>query len=305
MNKKIINVLMILLIFFCETAYARTIAFLRNDNEIWIYEEKDKKEQYICRGYDPRINPEGTYIAFTYKKETGSRYIAIVHIKGKSITLLESIPGNNNYGPQWSFNGDTLAFSFWGKPAHNFFWNIGIFSPFENAPFFILKKEGTDSLYSPTWSTQKDTVICHDMYNVYEIDMHGTITKKIPYAQLGGTDGISSATHFILSKNGEYLIFDAEVQEFIGLPEPSSGIHVYDVKTKSTRCITSAKICALNPYWYSDSSIVFEGFTQNDIKHREGTDRYKINRRIYRIDITGKNLKVLIENAREPSVSNR
>ena len=96
-----------------------------------------------------------------------------------------------------------------------------------------------------------------------------------------------------------------ENERIKGLPEPPIAIFIHNLLTGKTTRVTPAGICALRPCWASDNKIIFEGFTENDIKGHQGKYEYEIdiNRAIYSVDIDGKNLKKLIENGWQPSFS--
>jgi Tol biopolymer transport system component len=299
----IIIILTCILILNSSNLNAQTIAFQRSvegGDEIWIADKNGENLQLICKGMDPDISPDGKYIAFT-----ASNGIGYVNIKTKEIHIFKSIRADRSFGPKWSPNSDMIAFMCLIRPYP---WGIGVVD-LEDTYFHILT-EGSNirNVWAPTWDLEGKYVLCRGDGNILKIDLNGNIISKIPYKNIDLTYGIANGTRLSLSSDGNYLLFDAMVENetINGLHEPPITIFIHNLLTGKTTRVTPAGICALRPCWVSDSKIIFEGFIKDDITGHQGKYEYEIDidRAIYSIDIDGKNLKKLIENGWQPSFSN-
>ena len=295
----IIIVVSCILILNSSSLNAQTIAFQRNDNEIWIANKNGGNPQFICNGMYPDISPNGKYIAFT-----AGNGIGYVNIESKEIHIFKSIRAYRSFGPKWSPNSNMIAFMCLIRPYP---WGIGVVD-LEDTYFHILT-EGSNirNVWAPAWGLEGKHVLCRGDGNILKIDLNGNIISKIPYKNIDLSYGIANSNRLSLSSDGNYLLFDAMVQNesIKGLPEPPISIFIHNLLTGKTTRVTPAGICALRPCWASDNKIIFEGFTEDDIRGHQGEYEYEIDidRVIYSIDIDGNNLKKLIENAWQPSFS--
>ena len=294
--------LFLLLIFSYHQAQAQTIAFQRGDG-IWISDINGQDQRFICKGYDPDISPDGKYIAFTQYEYFGkfynlNRHIAIYEIESRKVTILKSIPSNNNFGPTWSPTGDKIAFS----SFINNIWGIGIINR-NNTEYHSLTETLAVHTYSPTWTSQGRYIVSHGDGNIYTLDVNGGTIGKTPYKKIVRNYGVSSVTAFTFSQDKKYFLFDADVigESMRGLHEPPGAIFVHNTSSGITNRVTPGGICGLYPSWYSNGKIIFSGFKENDIPQTAGSSG--IATRIYTIDITGNGIKALIENASDPSIS--
>ncbi len=295
----IIITLSCILILNSSNLNAQTIAFQRSDNEIWIADKNGDNLQFVCKGRDPDISPNGKYIAFTAGNGLG-----YVNIKSKEIQIFKSIQAYRSFGPKWSPNSNMIAFMCLSIPHP---WGIGIVD-LEDTYFHILNEDGsTEYARRPSWDLEGRYILCHGDGNILKIDLNGNIISKIPYNNIFSSYGIANGTRLSLSSDGNYLLFDAMVENetLKGLHEPPIAIFIHNLLTGKTTRVTPAGIGALRPCWMSDNKIIFEGFTEDDIRGHQGKYEYEIdiNRGIYSIDIDGNNMKKLIENGSEPSFS--
>lgn len=285
----------------CQTAGARTIAFQR-DGGIWISDMAGQNQQFLCRGYDPEISPDGRHVAFTHYEHVGpsigpNRYIALCDIASKETRVLTSIPGHNHFGPAWSPRGDMIAFSSYLNTA----WGVGVVQQTDTG--YRLLTEGVKSqVYAPTWTYPGDHILCHGDGYLFTLDAGGGIVRRVPYREIVGDYGVTSATAFALSRDGKYLLFDADVpgESMEGLHEPPGAVFVHNVSSGETTRLTPPGICGFYPSWYADGRVLFSGFRATDI-HQGGSAG--ITPRVYTVDMSGDNLKALIERASDPSVS--
>ncbi len=298
----IIITLLCVLILNSSGLNAQTIAFQRSGDdgdEIWIADKNGDNLQFVCKGMDPDISPDGKYIAFNAGNGLG-----YVNIKSKEIHIFKSIRAYRSFGPKWSPNSSMIAFMCLVRPYP---WGIGIVD-LEDTYFHILTAgSNIKDIWAPAWDPEGKYVLCRGDGNILKIDLNGNIINKIPYKNIDLSYGIANGTRLSLSGDGNYLLFDAmiENEKIKGLPEPPIAIFIHNLLTGKTTRVTPAGICALRPCWMSDNKIIFEGFTEGDIRGHQGKYEYEIDidRAIYSIDIDGNNMKKLILNAWRPSFS--
>ena len=96
---------------------AQSIVFQRG-NEIWIADKNGDNLQFVCKGGDPDISPNGKYIAFTAGNGLG-----YVNINTKEIHIFKSIRAYRSYGPKWAPNSNMIAFMCLSMPHP---WGIGV-----------------------------------------------------------------------------------------------------------------------------------------------------------------------------------
>jgi Tol biopolymer transport system component len=298
-NYFIISALIYLIfIFDIHCGIGQTIVFQRG-NKIWIADENGTNQRLICEGRDPDISSDGRYIAFAANKS-----LCYINIESKEIHTFKSIPECSILRPRWSQNNKMIAFNCLCLPCG---WGIGVVD-FEDTHFKILTKDtATVDFWGPTWDKEGKNILCHGNSNIFKIDLDGGIITKAPYSNIALSYGISSETRFSLSHDGNYLLFEADIDDdyIEGLPEPPVAIFIHNVLSGETTRVTPAGICTLHPCWMSGNKIIFEGFTKDDIKGHQGKSDYEIDikRSIYCIDIDGKNLTKIIENGSDPSFS--
>jgi hypothetical protein len=281
---------------------AQSIVFQR-DNEIWMSDNTGKDQRLICEGRGPDISPDGKSIAFTTNKG-----LCYFDIESGKTHVFKSTEGNTILDPKWSPDNKLIAFVCPQRPG---FWRLNVVD-LENNHSILTEGGNIEDLWSPTWDQKGKYILCHDGFNLFKIDLYGEIIDKIPLPSIVLTYdsvGFSSDSKFSLSIDGAYLLFDAYVdnEHIKDLPEPPIAIFIHNLSKGETTRVTPSGICALRPCWASKNVIIFEGFSEDDIKVHQGNFEHdtavEINRGIYSIDIDGENLKKLINNGSEPSFS--
>lgn len=292
--------LSLLLAFACQQAQARTIVFQRGEG-IWVSGADGRDQRFVCAGYDPAISPDGRQIAFTQYEYSGkdlNRHITLCEVGSGEVTILGTVPGTTSFGPAWSPAGDAIAFTVYAGGA----WGVGVVRPDGGGYRLLTEGLGVD-LYSPTW-TGDGRIVCHGGGRIYTLDPRGGVAHKEPYEKIAGGYAVTGATTFAFSRDKEYLLFGAAVdgESIRGLNEPPRSVFVHRVSSGVTTRITPTGLCGLYPSWYSNGRILFSGFGEGDMPPAGGG---AIRTRVYTVDVTGKNMKILIEDATDPSVSAR
>ncbi|MDO9392130.1 MAG: hypothetical protein Q7U71_10210 [bacterium] len=289
------------LILFCYafcTANGQLISFQRGDY-IWVKNQDNNTEQILCKGVDPDISPDGKKVAFTTYGLKGERKISIIDIKTQKITTLDSLPGDNNYGPKWSPSGKYILYNHYGEMK----WCIQVVTPCgENE--FDLSNNITKNVYSPTWYTDK-YIVCHNLDTLFLINLENKYIYEKPLALIADNIGESSACEILLSNDSTKIVYTGSIanplSNDIKLSDgPSTAIYILDIKDNIGKRITPTGIYAYKPQWIFNGDIIFTGFTAKDI-HKSIGDYHPITRHVYRyFSKTGKFRKI-INNASDAS----
>jgi len=298
----VIAVVLFLLLTSCLPGRAQTIAFQRDDG-IWISDITGRGQRFLCRGYDPEISPDGRHVAFTHYEDAGptaapDRSIAICDIASRDIEVMRSMPGSTHFGPAWSPRGDWIAVSSYVNGV----WGVGIVRR-DGTSYRLLTGGLQRDTYSPTWNHRGDRILCHGDGFLYTLDEKGGVRDRVPCRDIAGDYGMTSATSFRLSRDGRCLLFDADVpnETMAGLNEPPGALFVHDLSSGKTERITPRGICGFYPTWYPGGKVLFSGFGEGDMPKGEGPARITVH--LYTIDVSGGNLQVFIEDARDASLS--
>jgi TolB protein len=175
-------------------------------------------------------------------------------------------------------------------------WQIGVVKS-NGSDFRFLKKAGpnNNSFWSMCWAPQDHSFFCQDLTNLYQFAVDGSLIKRWDIGKLTGGGSMSSGTRLDVSPNGRRIIFDVDLAEestrknWDGAPP---GIFVLDLETDSATRVSAKGLYAFNPQFITDDEFLFSLQKENENEPS-----------IYRMSTDGKNLKLLIKNARFPTVS--
>ncbi|MFZ0915772.1 MAG: hypothetical protein WAN04_02670 [Candidatus Udaeobacter sp.] len=249
-------------------------------------------------GLEPSISLAGTQVAFNtapwsaYHPEARGAapdpesHIAIVDLRSAKVTKLKDIP-RKCWNPVISPDGQWIIFS----AARDYFRDLDIVRT--DGTGFKVIKEGTEighpMYYSPCWAPDSGSIFCHDTRNIYRLGLDGAVLaqwdiRKILPDYLTGSISVSS--------DGNRLLISQEYRRDSEAPPPS--LWLYDlVSQQSTRLVTPKELSVSAGCWLDKDRILFQsGWTDEP-------DRPAI----YRMSLDGKNLKRLIKNGWDPSVS--
>ncbi len=263
-----------------------TIAFQR-ENYISTYNIKNNNINQIIKGSDPCISPDGKYIAYTsatYEKDF-TRVIKIIDIETLKTTKL-NIKNNNHYGAIWSPSSKYIAFNILTDG-----WSIGIIN-IESSEVVILKTDSKTGVFAPTWNKDSNYIFAHDLRKIYKFNLNGEVIETHDLKKLFGKNmWFSSSSRFFFTSNENIIVFTADVNESMeGLFEPPTAIFYYNMNSKEIFRISPKGIC-VNELWLDyQNNIYFSGF-----KDINGF------RNIYETSIKNNSIKLIIENARDPS----
>jgi TolB protein len=270
------------------TAAERKIAFCRGD-EVWVANVDGAGAKKICSGAWPDISPDGTRVAFNTQEPeaknsgTGARHIAVADISTSKITVFKDIPSEQCYDARWSPDGSRISF----RALINGEWRRGIVNV-DGSDFRVVNGLPPDA---PAWARDGKSIFSYDFENLYQIDLDGNVLKKWELSKVlteRGNYGDAQVFGLSMSPDGKMLLIDVD----LGGP---AAVYTFDLATEKTTRVTSNKDVAIESCWLTNDEFLCVLFK----------DKAKPSnmRSVYRISVNDKVAKLVIKDARNPSVS--
>jgi TolB protein len=185
----------------------RKIAFERGDN-VWIANLDGTAAKKIATGSLPNISPDGTRLAFNTNEDSKTRpgperHIAVADLATGKVTIFKDIPSDNCFGPIWSPGGSKLAFSIMAEKE----WRLGLINADGSGFHFVRNAElKSDAFGAPTWARDSKSIFCHDLYNLYHIDLDGNVLKKWELSKVLTEAGMNSNNRLTVSLDEKTLL---------------------------------------------------------------------------------------------------
>ena len=274
----------------------RKIAFERGDN-VWIANLDGSDAKKIAAGSLPNISPDATRLAFNTNEDSKTRpgperHIAITDLASGKVTVLKDIPSDNCFGPVWSPDGNKIAFSIMAEKE----WHLGIVNA-DGSGFRFVKNAAlkNDAFGAPTWARDGKSIFCHDLDNIYQIDLDGNVLKKWELSKILTDASMNGNDRLSVSPDGKALLMDVDLgaeHERKNWDGPQPAIYKFDLATEKSTRVTGKNDFVWDPCWLTNEEFLCLIQKENE---REPS--------LYRIPITGKNPKLLAKHARTPSVS--
>ncbi len=229
----------------------RKIAFERG-NSVWVANLDGTAAKKIVAGSLPNISSDGTRLAFNTDQNSKTRpgpgrHIAVADLANGKVTIFKDIPSDNCFGPVWSPDGSKLAFFIMADKE----WHLGLVNA-DGSGFRFAKNAGlkSDAFGAPTWARDGKSIFCHDLDNLYHIDLDGNVLKKwalskvLTEASMNGNDRLS------VSPDGKTFLMDVDLdaeherKNWDGL-QPA--VYVFDFGTEKTSRVTAKDDFVWNP----------------------------------------------------------
>jgi TolB protein len=272
------------------------LAFER-DNAVWIADADGTHTRKIADGSSPDISSDGARLAFNTdamsKTRPGpERHIAVADVASSKVQIMDKVPSDNCFGPVWSPDGNWLAFSVFADKE----WQLGLIKA-DGSQFRIVKNAAGkgDAFGSPAWARDGQSIFCHDLDRIYQIDLNGVILKKWEIAKVLGDASMNSNDRLSVSPDGKSLLMDADTgpeHERKNWDGPQPATYVFDLAGETAKRVSGKADYLWDPCWLSHDE--FLCIIQKE-KENEPS--------IYRMTLKGQNPKLLVKKARTPSAS--
>jgi TolB protein len=277
-------------------AAPRKIAYEHREN-IFVADVDGTQQKKIANGALPEISPDGTRVAFNTSADAKTRpgperHIAIADVASGKVTVLKDIPSDNCFGPVWSPDGSKLAFSIMTDGE----WHLGLVNA-DGSDFRFVKNAGlkADAFGAPEWARDGKSIFCHDLDNIYQIDLDGSVLKKWELSKILTDASMNGGDRLSVSPNGNVLLMDVDCgseHERKNWDGPQPAIERFDVPGEKAFRITGKDDFVWEPFWLNNDEFLC-------IMQKESENEASI----YRMSLDGKNPKLLVKHARTPSVS--
>jgi len=277
-------------------AAQRKIAFEHREN-IFVADIDGTHQKKIANGALPEISPDGTRVAFNTEADAKTRpgperHIAVANLSNGKVTVLKYIPSDNCFGPVWSPDGSKLAFSIMADKE----WQLGLVNA-DGSGFHFVKNAAlkSDAFGAPEWSRDGKSIFCHDLDNIYQIDLDGNILKKWELSKILTDASMNGGDRLSISPDGNLLLMDVDCgseHERKNWDGPQPAIEKFDVAGEKAARITGKDDFVWEPFWLSNDEFLC-------ILQKENENEPSI----YRMSLDGTNPKLLVKHARTPSVS--
>jgi len=293
--KKIIALALVLVIS-TVVAFAgeRRIAFERSD-AVYVANLDGTAEKKIADGIFPAISPDGTRVAFNTVEKSDTtyvRHIAVTDIATGKTTVFKDVPSDNSYYPTWSPDGKRILFTL----RQNEVWDLGLINP-DGTDFRVLKKGAPNEVtrYSPVWARDGQSVFCQDMTNIYRLGLDGAVLAQWKIGKIIPNGDMSGDARIDVSPNGKRLLLGIDMSEESNRKDwdgPFPALWSFDLDSQHSLRLTPKKLFGWDGCWIDNDNILFLSRAAGE---KEDS--------IYRMSANGKDLKLLIKNARFPTVS--
>lgn len=298
MIKKLLSLTLLVTVGVTSTfaASPRKIAYERAEN-IFVADLDGTHATKVAQGALPAISPDGTRVAFNTqgdaKRRPGpERHIAIADIATSKVTVLKNIPSDNCFGPVWSPDGKQLAFMIMADKK----WQLGFVNADGSGFRFAKNPElENDGLGGVEWSRDGKSMFCHDLENLYQIDLDGKTTNKWALAKMLTDASMNSGDRLSISPDGKTLLMDVDCgaeHERKNWDGPQPAIEKFDLGSDKAVRISGKNDFVWDPCWLNATEFLC-------IMQKENENEPSI----YRMSIDGKNPKLIVKHARTPSVS--
>ena len=277
-------------------AEQRKIAYNRN-GKIFVADVDGTHSKKIAEGSWSVISPDGTRVAFNTDSDAKNhpgpeRHIAIADVASGKFTVVPNIPSDNCFGPVWSPDGKQLAFSIMTDNA----WHLGLVNA-DGSGFRLVKNAELkpDAFGAPEWARDGKSIFCHDLDNIYHIDLDGNVLKKWELSKILTDASMNSGCRLSISADSNSLLMDVDCgseHERKDWDGPQPAVEKLDLTADKVVRISGKDDYVWEPFWLSADEFLC-------IMQKEKENQPSI----YRMSLDGKNPKLVVKHARTPTAS--
>jgi len=296
MKQLIFTILLCIMFSALVNGAERKIAYCRN-GKIFVANVDGTHSKKIADGDWPEISPDGARVAFNTEGDAKNRpgperHIAIADVATGKTTVVPNIPSDNCFGPVWSPDGKQLAFSIMTDQA----WHLGLVNA-DGSGFRLVKNAELkpDAFGAPEWARDGKSIFCHDLDNIYQIDLDGNVLKKWELSKILTDASMNGGDRLSISPDGKTLLMDVDTgseHERKNWDGPQPTIEKLDLDADKAVRITGKDDYVWEPFWLSANEFLC-------IMQKENENQASI----YRMSLDSKNPKLLVKHARTPTAS--
>jgi hypothetical protein len=253
----------------------------------------------VALGFDPNISRDGSEVAFTVSRDKDPDVNRIVQVKNLSTGKVRAFPSlakNTHYGPLWSPKDARLIALHVFSLAPTSRWDACLLDTstgtWKNLTAGI-KSDG--GVYLSSWTAGGRSIICHDLHDVYEVDLDGRVIRTLPIQDMIPSEYVSSSTKFSVLSNG-MILFDTNLPHDGEPADENVGIFTVDLVNNVVNRVTPQRFQAMDPVPLpAPDDILFSALTMS----KRGQSRSDI----YKISVTTNKSELVLRNASDVSYS--
>jgi TolB protein len=175
-------------------------------------------------------------------------------------------------------------------------WHLGLVNVDGSGFRFVKNAELTpDAFGAPKWARDGKSIFCHDLDNIYQIDLDGNVLKRWELSKILSDASMNSNDRLSVSPDGNTLLMDVDCgseHERKNWDGPQPAIEKLDLSGEKAVRVTGKDDFIWEPFWLSGNEFLC---VMQKEKENEPS--------IYRMSLDGKSAKVLVRHARTPSAS--
>jgi Tol biopolymer transport system component len=200
----------------------------------------------------PSWNPQGTEIVYRQRGQPSGLYVHNLETEEPIWLPIElKRPLGNPYAPEWSPDGNSIAFSMNDTDGYAEIFTVGIdcLQAESCLPSRLTDAEGQS--YTPSWSPDGSQITFassrHGNWGIYIMQADGTDVRQLTENEYGDFNPT-------FSPNGDFIAFDRSTEDS---SVTGTNIHIMQVDGSEITCVT--RHGGTEPDWAEDtsSSIVF------------------------------------------------
>jgi TolB protein len=272
----------------------RQIAFER-DRAVWTAKIDGSGAKKIADGIFPAISPDGTRVAFNTEEKNGDkwlRHIGVAEIASGKTSVFKDVPSENSYYPSWSPDGAQILFTLRSGDL----WDLAVINA-DGSGFKVVKKAKPNEVtfYSPCWAADGKSIFCEDMTNIYRFGLDGAVLGQWKIDKIISHGDMSGDGRIAVSPNNKCVLLSIEMGEEPNRKDwdgPPPALWSFNLDTQKAVRLTPKTLFGWDGCWIDNDNILFLG---QAVGEKSAS--------LYRMRTDGKDRKLLLKDARLPSVN--
>jgi len=116
----------------------------------------------------------------------------------------------------------------------------------------------SEAFGAPAWARDGKSIFCHDLDNLYRIDLDGNVLKKWELTKVLTEASMNSNDRLSVSPDGNTLLMDGDCgaeHERKNWDGPQAAIFKFDLTTEKGARVTGKNDFVWEPYWFEQRRI--------------------------------------------------